>query len=134
MANVARVVVEGWAPFDIAQHDEARGWLGVMNTPSYGLRIAYGGEAYGPVNEHGGRRSYTHFSVAGEEAIWDSSVKALVEAFVQAGCVIEDARHMDMEYDPDHMEWGAIEFEQPKPPALTLGSLIGLILSERGED
>ncbi len=132
MANVARVVVEGWAPFDIAQHDQARSWLGVMNGPSYGLRISYGGEAYGPENEHGGRTSYTNFIVSGQEAIWYSGAQNLVEAFVEAGCVIDDARHMDIEYDPDHMEWGAIEFEQPKPPALTLGSLIGRILSDRG--
>ena len=125
MANVARVVVAGWAPYDIAQHEKARSWLGYMASPSFGLRIAYGGQGYGPVNEHGGRTSYTHFTVSGEEAMWFDTAQRLVEAFVEGGCLIEDARYMDIEYDPDNMAWGLIEFESP-PVEVTAGSLLGL--------
>jgi len=122
MSNVARVYVKGWIPFDVASHNDACKWLGILNGPSYGLRITYGQQGGGPRNRNGGVTTYYQFEVSGEEAIWCSGVESLVKALVGAGSVVEEARMMDLEYDPNNMEWGKVQIPRHRRVRITPGS------------
>ena len=121
MANVKRVYITGWAPFDITQHEGARGWLGILNGLSFGLEIVYSGQGLGPINENGGRTTYYRFEVQGEEAVRYSFTEAMVKDLVDAGCLVEEAREMDLEFDPNLMEWGAIEIPPHDRPDIQKG-------------
>jgi len=97
MANVHEVYIEGWMTFNIYDDEKALRWLGVMNSPSYGLRIEYGEERYVP-NEHpGGQTAQYRFVISGQEAIRYDAYEALVKCLKDAGCVVDEARARDME-------------------------------------
>ncbi len=131
MANVARVYVKGWVPFDVPSHEDARDWLGILNGPSYGLRITYGQQGGGPRSRNGGVTTYYQFEVSGEEAIWYSGVESLVNALVRAGSVVEEARMMDLEYDPNNMSWGNVKIPAHKRVKITPGSPMMRLLASR---
>jgi len=131
MANIHRVVIKGWMPFDVGRHEEALKWLGILNTPSYGLRIEYGAKSMGPVNEHGGRTTYHEFAIRGEEAIWCSGLEKLVAALVEAGCAIREAKAMDVEFDPDNMQWYSIPVPDSTPVPIEPGDPLLRLMLER---
>lgn len=131
MANVAKVHIHGWMPFSIAENDEALKWLGVLNTPSHGLRISYSGEkGSGPINENGGTTTYYKFTITGEEAIWCSGVQNLTKTLEDSGCQIEEARMMDLEFD-DRPTWGDVVFGEGEKIAIIPGDPMLKLLYER---
>jgi len=101
MANIHRVFIKGKMPFDVCgRSSDACERLGILNSPSYGLRIQYGSPKQYPLKE-GGLYTYYEFEVSGEEAIWlqggARSVRALVEDLVKGGAVIEEVKVRDIE-------------------------------------
>lgn len=98
MANTHDVHIRGEIPFNVYEDEKATRWLGIMNSPSYGLRISYGGSRFVP-NEYGGRTSTYEFTISGREAIWTSGLIELITALEGAGAVISEARAQDLD-DP----------------------------------
>jgi hypothetical protein len=103
MANVQRVLIKGWMPYDVcARSQDACIRLGVLNSPSYGLHITYGKLQYRHLKE-GGEYAYYEFTISGEEAIWTKfgvhsrSIAGLVEDLVDGGAVIEEVKARDIE-------------------------------------
>lgn len=100
MANTHQVVIRGELPFHITEHEESRNWLGLMNGPSFGLRVSYGRERYIP-NKNGGKTATFEFSIEGTEAIWDSGLLALIKAFEDGGATISYAVAKDLDFPTD---------------------------------
>lgn len=102
MANVKRIRIEGWLPFDAGQVDheaeanELLRMLGQMILPSMGTRLKWGEEKFVP-NKHGGRTAMYYFALTGVEAMsWDylDRFKNLV---IAVGGRIDSDDTMDME-------------------------------------
>ena len=140
MANVSEVDIEGWMPFDIVQHEDARTWLGIMNGPSYGLRITYGEVGKGPENDHGGHTTYYRFQITGSEAIWTTgtgrAVQALVGDLIAGGALIEKARSADQEFDRDNVSWYDLlqHFPDREEVEVTPGDPLMDLLRQREEE
>jgi hypothetical protein len=97
MANAKKVVIEGHLPFDIANRSEdVQKWLGMMNTPTSGIKITYGGVHY-EANDHGGKTAMYDFIIEGVEAIWNSALGRMVAEFQAAGAVVTEACALDMD-------------------------------------
>lgn len=99
MSNIKGVRIEGKMPFDITEDDKARSWLGMLNGPSIGLRIIYGGTST-IENEHGGRTTMYEFEISGEEAIRFEALQTMVRELDEAGARIYQAYAQDIEDVP----------------------------------
>jgi len=96
MANVKSIHIEGWMPFNIYEDEQAKGWLGLMNSPSIGFRVSYGRQKLEP-NDKGGKTTFYHFFISGQEAMRFEAFERMVEDFKAAGCVIEEQFVEDLE-------------------------------------
>mgnify|MGYP001090430316 CR=1 FL=1 len=101
MANVHKVLIKGKMPFDVCgRSTDACVRLGLMCSPTYGLKIQYGKSQQFPLKE-GGQYTYYDFEISGEEAIWleigERSIKSLVEDLVAGGAVIQEVAARDIE-------------------------------------
>jgi hypothetical protein len=97
MANIKQVEIRGTLPFNITDNPEVRDWLGVMNGPSYGLRISYGnGHSFVP-NQNGGRTAIYSFSITGREGVWTKHLIELVKLLQVNGAKISVARAADLD-------------------------------------
>ena len=106
MSNIKAVDIQGKMPFNVYENKDATYWLGVMNSPSYGLRIEYGKSGY-LTNSNSGKTSYTDFSIVGEEAIREDSIEKMVSNFIEAGAEIRLALYRDIELDTP---WYGVQF------------------------
>lgn len=96
MANTHEVHIEGVMPFNVYEHEAATRWLGIMNSPSWGLRIEYGREHYEPAGR--GRKAMYEFTISGREAIWETRIVEMCRSFVEAGGRITLASIADLDY------------------------------------
>lgn len=96
MANVKEVFITGTMEYDAGENEELLEFLGVMNTPSFGIRIAYGGVALMMPNSYGGRTAMYDYTVSGEEAVRDEWIKKLVSLLESVGTV-SIAKYRDIE-------------------------------------
>lgn len=100
MSNTKRIFIRGKVPFDIYQNEEARSYLGFMNAPSFGIRIAFHDEEYVP-NEHGGKTATYSFAIDGIEAVRIEFIIDMCQAFERAGGTIEGLTVMDIDGPED---------------------------------
>jgi hypothetical protein len=102
MANVHRVVVIGWLPFNTYDYTELNKLLGQLNSPTSGLRIKYTGETQvGPTNEHGGRTTFYRFRIEGEDAVRGVWIEWMADSIRSAGGKIVLGKAEDIEFDAD---------------------------------
>lgn len=136
MSNVKRVLIRGWMPYNGGEPSEAQKevveWLGVMNLPSYGLRISYGKSGGIPVPATGGVLSMYEFRVSGEEGISWPGLDKMVEDFVKAGVIVLEARAMDIEMDPDNMGWSSVTIPKHERPEIEEDPMMGIIMKTGG--
>ena len=128
MSNIKSVHIEGYIPFDIAQHERAGRWLGTLNGPSFGLRIHYGITMMGPENESKGHTTYYEFHIHGEEAVGGNGLEDLVEALIEGGSIIKSAMAEDIEAGG---AWG-ITIPHQEPVELTEPTGISALFGKGG--
>jgi hypothetical protein len=87
MSNVKHVEITGSARFDLHEDPKMMEWLGVMNTPTYGLRIKWAGAATYEKNEYGGMTAMFNYHISGAEAVAFDALDQLVAALKRAGTV-----------------------------------------------
>ncbi len=109
MANVKSVLIAGQMPFSVSEHKTALEMLGILNQPSFGLRIQYPSLANSKPSEYGGTTAMYNFTISGEEAVGASFIERLLQALVNAGCDINAVHLRDIEEQQD------IRVEIPKP-------------------
>lgn len=97
MANIHEVRITGRMPFSISETSVALEWLGIMNTPSYGIRISYGRSVTYVPSQWGGQTAMYDFIISGEEAIWGSGLRIMVKDLIAGGCEIKEAKARDLE-------------------------------------
>ena len=136
MSNVKRVLIKGWVPYNGGEPPDAQKevieWLGVMNLPSYGLRITYGKSGGIPVPATGGVLSMSEFKVSGEEGISWTRLDKMVGDFVKAGVIVLEARAMDTEFDPDNMAWSSLPIPKHEQPAIGPDPMAAMIVKAAG--
>lgn len=109
MSNIKRLVIKGTVPFDYLSKDKGLATIiGCMQGPSWGFHLEYGDCKYIP-NDHGGDTATYNFKITGEEAVSYGFVSYLVLRLNMAGAIITEAKIMDMEFDPDNLQWETIE-------------------------
>jgi hypothetical protein len=104
MSNVKQVLISGVMPFSITDHAESAKWLGLLNGPVIGVRIAYGGSHYAP-NARGGKTSMHDFTIAGEEAMSFKAFENMIHEFENGGAIINRVSIRDIEDGHDEWEW-----------------------------
>jgi hypothetical protein len=71
MSNVKTIDIRGEMPFYTNEHERLNRYLGVLNAPSFGLRITWGKQTMRD-NGKGGQTAWYEFVIAGQEAVrWD---------------------------------------------------------------
>lgn len=127
MSNIKRVDSVGYCPFDFSNSEvkdhssraQARGnvleYLGCLHLPSSGLEFTYlsRGRFYIPSKE-GGRYSHYTFQISGEEGYGYRFFEELIRRFEKVGCRFTHFRIMDMEIDPDNLEWDCLKIKRDK--------------------
>jgi len=96
MANVKRVFIDGQIPFDIPFDSKANQFLGMLNLPSFGLRIQWGKTKLIP-NSHGGQTCHYDFTITGNEAVRIETILALLQSFVDEKAEIKQVDILDIE-------------------------------------
>ena len=129
MSNIKRVDSVGYCPYDFwniavkgnASRAQARQnaleYLGCLHLPSCGLELTYlSGVFYIPSKEGGvcGRYSYYTFQISGEEGYGFGFFEELIRRFEAVGCRFTYFKVMDVEYDPDHLEWNYLKLKRDK--------------------
>lgn len=104
MSNCKQVLIRGVMPFNIYEHDESAKWLGMMNSPCIGIKIAYGDSHYQP-NARGGKTAMYDFTITGTEALSFRSFEAMVHDFENGGSIINKIEIVDIEDGHDSWEW-----------------------------
>lgn len=105
MANCKDVLIKGIIRFDACDEsgdtfasDRVLRMLGMLNLPSFGLRIEYGNKTYSAPNEHGGRTAFYEFAVKGVEAIREAFFDEMIGIFASVG-ELQDYQLRDVEND-----------------------------------
>lgn len=122
MSNIKRVDALGYCPFDFSNSplkEHSSSWwqaranafeyLGCLHLPSRGLEFTYlsRGQFYIP-SDHGGRYSHYTFQISGEEAYGFRFFEELIRRFEAVGCRFTHFRVMDIEGDPDNLQWESL--------------------------
>jgi hypothetical protein len=97
VSNTKEVWIEGVMPFNIYEDEKAKGWLGLMNTPSIGIRIHYASEFYRPIPGGRGQLSMHYFTIDGHEAMRYESLIQMVKDFKAAGCEVTNFMLKDID-------------------------------------
>jgi hypothetical protein len=119
VSNAKQIEIGGIIPFNCSEHAEMRQMLGLLNSPSLGLRIEY---RPGPAVRNDtlptfnpkrmpadGITSIYTFQIFGVEAISDSLIKRLLQAIVDCGGTLAKISVVDI----DNQE--KLKFNVPKP-------------------
>lgn len=85
MANTKNITISGKIPFTCDQHHYMRSYLGMMNAPSFGLRITYGRNPSYVRNNHGGETAVYDFQITGQEAVSGPWIEGLLQAIIDCG-------------------------------------------------
>lgn len=112
MANIKRVFIGGWMPFDGGGSEKLLRYLGTFNLPSVGIRISYAGPARMIPNEHKGVTTLYQFQLEGEEAMRTEAFIEFADLIRKAKGIIDEASVFDIEanqlvwaeVNPDHIE------------------------------
>jgi hypothetical protein len=101
MANVKDVHIEGFIHYagetlengedyrKGVQDDMVMSMLSYLNLPAVGIRILYTGDKLSVDNEHGGKTTFYHFIISGQEAIWKEVLAEWVVAIMRVGVVLK---------------------------------------------
>lgn len=97
MANIKEVVIEGFLQYDANGNKELIQFLGMMNTPTFGIRITYDDMKRKSLpNKHGGQTMMYAFRIYGMEAVRDEWIKELLKQLGTAATV-SVAKYRDYE-------------------------------------
>ena len=121
MSNTKQVWIEGQMPFNIYEHDESAKWLGLMNSPSIGIRIGYSSSFMKPVGDRGGLLSMHYFTIQGQEAIRYESLFKMCNDFVAGGSVITKLMTKDLD---DNGNWEDYLDKIHEPDASSVGEVV----------
>ena len=73
MANIKRLELKGWLPFDLGNRQELYIVLGRLNLPANGCKFLWTGkQLLGPKNSFNGNSTFYEFELVGEEALSES--------------------------------------------------------------
>lgn len=120
MSNIHEIEVKGWMPFDLIYANPepdriALHWMALFSIYRFGFKLNYR-DSKMVENEHGGARTYSGFTITGQEAVSYTGCRSMVKHLMLGGCEIYEARCMDIEnqtgwdnlmapYSSDHPEW-----------------------------
>lgn len=97
MSNIKQVSIKGQMPFNIYENDEAVKLLGILNSPSIGIKIEYGAHFSMPSKHNTGVTTYYNFTIGGQEAVQWKTLKHWVSILEDAGCVLSTMEAKDIE-------------------------------------
>lgn len=97
MSNIKRVTVYGALPFNSYEYEPLNKYLGIFNSPVYGLRIDYTGGSEGRANEFGGETYYYYFFLTGLETVRVELLNDFCSAVIASGGWINEGSADDIE-------------------------------------
>ncbi len=96
MSNVKEVHIKGFMPYNSYEHEDLNRKLGLLNSPSIGIRITYfPGEKYVKVGK--GNLCLVPFEITGQEALSDTFFTTLCDLVKKAKGEITHAQLIDVE-------------------------------------
>lgn len=98
MSNCQEVDIRGYMPYCIYDSEAALLVLGLLNCPSYGHKISYGKQFWGPKNQFEGHTTYYYFCITGTEAVWEKKLIEMITSLIQGGAIIIMARCQDIDF------------------------------------
>lgn len=96
MSNTKEVWIEGQMPFNVYENADAKGWLGLMNSPSVGIRISYA-DYHWKALPNGGKLAMYEFTIKGREAMRYDAFFKMCKDFKAVGAEITKLMLMDLD-------------------------------------